>query len=201
MTRIQPDAEEWIAEMPVYDGLQLTAGHADADGFVPFDDGAEIWRDQFIDIIPHTIRQVARIMRQPAAARVEGAPDAVSQKDRIARLQAAQRGAGQAEAGALATGEHQMAGLRLAGHLHQGDRFKLAHARFDAEDQIADSLGCECRGELETGELIDIVDGAQSSCRVHENFGRIPQAVAPAGQVRKRFDDEGGDLQRALGLA
>ena len=54
-----------------------------------------------------------------------------------------------------------MARLGQARHLHQGDSFKLAHARFDAEDQIANRLRGMGGGEFEIGELIDIVDGAQ----------------------------------------
>ena len=51
------------------DGMQLAAGHADADRFIPLDDGAEIGRDQLLDIIAHIGRQVisSRASQPPRA--------------------------------------------------------------------------------------------------------------------------------------
>ena len=74
MTRIEPDAKKWIAKMRLDDGMQFAAGHTDADGFVPLDDGAEIRRDQFLEVILHSGGQVAFVLQASQPPRAFSAP-------------------------------------------------------------------------------------------------------------------------------
>ena len=56
------------------------------------------------------------------------------------------------------------------------------------------------RREFKTGQLIDIVDGAQAVGRIHEEVIGVAESVALADEFRQRLDDEGGDFQRQLRL-
>ena len=116
-------------------------------------------------------------------------------------MQAAQRWAGQAETRAFTAGKHQVARLGHAGQPHQGDRVKFAHARLDAENQVADCLRCVGRGELKICQLIDIVDGAQAVGRMHEKVVGVVKLSAVADDFGQDLDDEGGDFQRMFRLA
>ena len=44
---------------------------------------------------------------------------------------------------------------------------KLGHAWLDVREHVAQALRGEGRGELEGGELVGLVDGAQAAVRVH----------------------------------
>ena len=63
---IEAETEERIAEMVLDQRVDLAAGDADADGFIPIGGAGEIRRRQAIDVVVDSVRQPAGVLDQPA---------------------------------------------------------------------------------------------------------------------------------------
>ena len=107
-------------------------------------------------------RQLGRVLDQEAGAGVERALHAIGHGDRIAAPDDVEAWARQAVGGAPSRRQHRVAAMRQAVHAHQPRRLQLGHAGLDTSQHVAQPLRGEGRGELEGGELVGLVDGAQA---------------------------------------
>ena len=67
-------------------GIDVPAGNADADGFVPFGGAGEIRRAEPFDVVGGGGRQVVAVRRHPADPAGERAPIADRRGQRVAAL-------------------------------------------------------------------------------------------------------------------
>ena len=79
-------------------------------------------------------------------------------------------------------------------------RLELAHAGADAEDDALDRLRCVACGELEGGELFDLVRGAEPGGSVHQERRSVCDAAGWPNGGAQRIGDKGGDLEPGVGV-
>ena len=89
--RVEEDAEEWVAQVAVDDGLQGTAGLAHVEGLQPLGDGQEVGRHQALHVVGDARRQLRGLLHHEAGPAVQRAPDAEGGREGVAALDDAGR--------------------------------------------------------------------------------------------------------------
>ena len=106
---VQEDAEERITQPTRHDVVERGAGLPYVQRPVPLGHSGEVGGHQALHVVADLVRQLAgRLDREPGAA-LERAPDAERHGERVPALDRSVAGAEQAEGGACARGQHQVA--------------------------------------------------------------------------------------------
>lgn len=92
-----------------------------------------------------------------------------------------------------------MARKRHSVHPGGRDRFEIAHAIAEREDEPAHRLGGVMVGELEDGDLVGGDRSAQPVAGMHEEVGRVDH-VRMAGDAAQCVGEERRDLEGVLGI-
>jgi hypothetical protein len=141
------------------------------------------------------------ILCHPADAARQAAPIADGRGHRIARLDHLARGA--VETGQAGCPTTTWCGRSAAaGPVASGRRLELGHARPDGvADQALDGLGRRHRTELELGDLLDLVDGAQAGDACISRALALTTRPSFADDPAQRVGDVGRGLEPAVRLA
>src|SRR5688572_1525848 len=140
MARIERDAKKGVAYIIVNQVVQLATRRANADMLIPFHDGAEIRRDEFLHVIADTFGQSSLVFHEETPARGIRTPHAQRRKDRLAFLNPLARRAGEAKARSLAAHDDRMVHEWYAAPVHRLYHLVFGHPRLYRSQHIPYSL-------------------------------------------------------------
>src|SRR5687767_10868928 len=80
----------------------------------------------------------------------------------------------------------------------EGCGLELAHARPNTKEHAPHRFRSMACGELEIGELVQLIDGAKARTGLHQESRRIDDTLRSAGDGAERVGDEGRKLEPSL---
>ena len=200
VARVEEDAEERVAEVSVDDLVERASGLADVQRAVPLGHRLEVRGDQPLHVVADPRRQLRRIFDDESGAAVQRAPDAERDREAVAAFDPTVARAEQSERCPVPARQHQVAGERHAVPPEQRDGVVLAHPGPESEEQLTDAVRGPARRVLERGELLHLVDHAESVGGADQQMSGVLDR-ADRGHPAQLVDDERRHLDRlAVGV-
>ena len=185
----------------VHDRLERSTSLPDVERRVPGGDRLEVGADEAIDVVADSRGQLGRVLHDEAGPAVERAPDPEGGGEPVPALDRPVARAEQPERRPRAGRQHQVAGEGGPVPAQQPDGLLLGHAGPQAGQQAAHAVGGLAGGPLEIGQLLDLVDDAQTVGRVDQQVAGVLDQPRRAGQPAELVHEEGGRLElRPVGV-